>query len=269
MDARLAALGRCDLYYTDEGTGFPVVLIHGLAGDHMAWRPQIEAWRGQYRVIAFDNRGAGRSTQRDEPISTEDLARDTLALMDHLGVARAHVIGRSMGGAIGQHMALLQPNRVHTLVMCASFAKLDPAGQRALRNMRDVLEWSGNWAAYARHAVPSFVATEFFNTQTDRVAEIERLIGGETRLHAAYARTNQACLEHDTLDRLKEIRCPTLVLAGALDPVCSMTATRWMLERLPHAETVTFDKSSHFFMMEEPAKFMATVTEWLKRHTPR
>lgn len=269
MATGFVSVGRYRLHYLEEGGGFPLLLIHGLAGDHAAWKPQIEAFRGRHRVIAFDNRGAGRSTQVDEPVTTEDLARDTLALMDQLDVERAHVVGRSMGGAIAQHMALLQPDRVHTLVMCASFARLDPLGRRALTNMRETLQWSRSWSAWARHAIPYFVSPAFFNGNEAAVAQIEALIGDETRLPAAYDRTNEACLQHDTLDRLGEIRCPTLVMAGALDPVCSMTATRWMVERLPKAETVIFEKSSHFFLIEEREKSMATLASWLDRHTPR
>lgn len=138
---KIAQVGRYTLRYVDEGRGTPVVLIHGLAGDYSAWLAQIEVLRQHYRVIAFDNRGAGQSTQIDEPITTTDLAHDTLGLMDHLQIDAAHVVGRSMGGAVAQQMALLAPQRVKSLVLCASFAKLDPLGRRVLLNMRDALEW--------------------------------------------------------------------------------------------------------------------------------
>ena len=105
----VAQVGSYEIHYVEEGSGFPVVLIHGLAGDHTAWAAPMQSWSRDHRVLAFDNRGAGRSTQVDEPISTEDMARDTLALMDQLGIERAHVVGRSMGGAIAQHMALMAP----------------------------------------------------------------------------------------------------------------------------------------------------------------
>lgn len=263
-----ANVGRYQLNYVERGEGCPLVLIHGLAGDHSAWAPQIEVFSAHHRVVAFDNRGAGQSTQVDEAVATEDLARDTLGLMDVLGIERAHVMGRSMGGAIGQHMALLAPERVHTLMMCASFARLDPLGHRILTNMRQVLEWRGSWADHARHSVPNFVSPAFYNENPDTIAEIEQLIGGETRLRACYVAQNHACLLHDTLDRLGEIRCPTLIMAGAVDSICSLTATRWMQERIPDAETVVFERSSHFFLMEESETFMATVTDWLRRHPP-
>lgn len=263
-----ATIGRYEINYVEEGSGFPVVFIHGLAGDLSAWTPQLEAFRANHRVVAFDNRGAGKSTQVDEPVSTEDLARDTLALMDALEIDRAHVVGRSMGGSIGQHMALLAPVRVHTLTMCASFAKLDPFGVRVLTNMREVLEWRGSWPDHARHSVPNFVSPAFYNANPETVAQIEALIGGETRLEACYVRQNHACLEHDTLDRLGEIACPTLILAGGADPICSMTSTRWMQERIPHAEVVVFEASSHFFLIEEFDRFMQVLGNWLARHTP-
>jgi pimeloyl-ACP methyl ester carboxylesterase len=265
---QLAKIGRYQLAYADEGRGFPLLLIHGLAGDHGAWAPQLAAWRGRFRVIAPDNRGAGRSSQVDEPVSTEDLARDMLGLLDHLGIETAHVVGRSMGGAVAQHMALVAPQRIQSLALCASFARLDPLGDRVLSNMREVLEWTGSWAAHARHSVQNFVSARFFNAHPERVAAIEGLIGGETRLAACYVRQNHACLQHDTLSRLGEIRCPTLILAGGRDPICSLTATRWMSERIPGAHTVIFEDSSHFFLMEEPERFMGVMDEWLAQHTP-
>jgi 3-oxoadipate enol-lactonase len=256
-------VGDYDLHYVETGDGPPLVLIHGLAGDHSAWLPQLDAWSDRYRVIAFDNRGAGRSTQVDEPIATEDMARDTLGLMDALGVESACVVGRSMGGAIAQHIALLAPERVRALVMCASFAKLDPVGYRVLTSMREVLEWRDSWADHARHSLPNFISPDYYNRNPEVVERLEALIGGETRLPACYVRQNHACLEHDTLERLGELECPVLITAGGRDPICSLTATGWMSERLPQAETVIFEDSSHFFLVEEQERFMSVVGGWL------
>ena len=261
-----AQIGPNEINYVEQGEGFPLVLIHGLAGDHSAWNPQLEAWSAEHRVIAFDNRGAGQSTQRDEAVTTEDLARDTLALMDELEVARAHLIGRSMGGAIAQHVALAAQERVAGMVLCASFAKLDPIGYRVLTNMRQILEWRGSWADHARHSVPNFVSSRYYNENPEAVAAIEALIGGETRLPACYVAQNHACLTHDTLHRLGEIQCPTLVLGGGDDAICSPTATKWLADGIPGAETMLFEGCSHFFLIEDQERFMDVVGRWLREH---
>ena len=103
-------VGDVELYYEIHGEGPPVVLIHGLAGDCSAWAPQIKVLENDYRVIALDNRGAGRSSSPDYPYTTRHFADDTVGLMDALEIAEpAHVIGRSMGGAIAQEMAINYP----------------------------------------------------------------------------------------------------------------------------------------------------------------
>lgn len=264
-----ADVRNAQLHYSDDGDGFPVLLIHGLAGDHSAWAPQVTALRDRYRVVAFDNRGAGRSTQREEAVTTRSMAEDALALLDVLGVERAHVVGRSMGGAIGQHLALIAPERVHSLVLCASFARLDSLGFRVLTNMRQVLEWRGSWEDHAHHSAPNFVSSAFYNAHPEIVANIIALIASDSRLPACYIAQNHACLMHDTLSDLGDIRCPTLIMAGAVDPICSLAATGWMRDGIPHSRTVIFDRSSHFFLMEEPDKSLETLTSWLMENTPR
>lgn len=268
FDLKHAPIGRYSLRYLDVGAGTPVILIHGLAGDHTAWLAQIQALRQTHRVIAFDNRGAGGSTQVDEPVTTQDLAHDTLQLMRHCGIDRGHVVGRSMGGAVAQHMALIAPERVISLALCASFAQLDPLGRRVLLNMREALEWRMRWADHARHSVQNFVSAGFFNSYPERVAAIEQLLGGETRLPACYSRQNEACQLHDTLADLHRIQQPTLVMGGDSDPICSLTATRALGDGLPNARTEIFAQASHFFLMEQPEKFMGLLTQWLHAHEP-
>lgn len=262
----VATIGSYEINYVDEGEGVPVVMIHGLAGDLSAWKPQVAALSARHRVVALDNRGAGHSTQIDEPISTADLARDTIGLMERLGITDAHVVGRSMGGAVAQIIALERPDLVRSLVLCASFAKLDPLGVRVLTNMREVLEWRGNWADHARHSIQNFVGFDFYNREPEQIARIEALIGGETRLPACYIQQNHACLAHDTLALLGEIACPTLIMGGGNDPICSPTCTEWMARGIAGSTTVMFEGCSHFFLMEQPQRFLATLTHWLASH---
>jgi 3-oxoadipate enol-lactonase len=183
--------------------------------------------------------------------------------MDYLNIESAHIVGRSMGGAVAQHMALMSPERVKSLVLCASFAVLDPLGRRVLLNMRDALEWRMNWADHARHSIQNFVSAQFFNTEQEKVKKIEALIGGETRLPACYIRQNEACQNHDTSNKLGLIKQATLVMAGKNDPICSLAATEILSKGIPNSQTILFDNASHFFLMEQADKFNHSLQDWL------
>ena len=119
-------VGDVEIYYEEYGDGVPVVLLHGLAGDCSAWNPQINVLKEDYKVVPLDNRGAGRSSAPDYPYTTRLFADDTIGLMDAIGITEpAHIIGRSMGGAIAQEMAINYPDRVRSMLITASFGKLD------------------------------------------------------------------------------------------------------------------------------------------------
>jgi 3-oxoadipate enol-lactonase len=95
------------------------------------------------------------------------------------------------------------------------------------------------------------------------VAKIEQLIGGDTRLPACYIRQNAACQSHDTLPDLGRITQPVLVMGGDSDPICSLTATAMLSDGLPNVRTEIFKDASHFFLMEQPEKFMRLLGGWL------
>jgi 3-oxoadipate enol-lactonase len=258
--------GRYDINYIEEGKGFPVLLIHGLAGDHTAWMPQLDAWKDKYRVIAFDNPGSGDSSLVSDPVGTADLADATLGLMDQLGIEKAHVVGRSMGGAVAQHMALKASERLQSMALAASFARLDPLGSQVIANLQQLLTWRKSWAEWAPHAVYLFVAPGFYNANADLMAKITALVSGEDRDMVSYDNLATACIEHDVLDRLSEVKTPTLVMGGRFDPICSMTAQNWMMDQLPNAELEVFENSSHFFLMEEAEKAMTSIEAWFKKN---
>lgn len=255
--------GRYDMHYVDAGQGEPVLLIHGLAGDHHAWDAQVEAWSSRYRVIAPDNRGTGLSTQVDEPITIADMAGDFLDLMTQLGIERFHLVGRSMGGCIGQLMSLAAPRRVASMVWMASTARFDRLGHRRLECHSEWLQRTGDWASWGRQAINDFVSDRFFVENPEAIARIESLIAGTQRLPACYIRQNAAVRAHDAVDRLRDIGCPVLILSGGLDPLAGPQATRWMVEATPNVRWVNFEQSSHFFFLEEPARFMQVTSDWL------
>lgn len=250
------------LAYLDEGAGPVVLLIHGLAGDHLAWSPQISAWKERFRVIAPDTRGAGLSDQVDEPVTLESLADDFVELIEHLNVEKVNLVGRSMGGCIAQWIALKLPGRVASIAFVASCGKFDPLAIRCLENMREVLEWTKSWEAHARHSVRNFVAPSFFNSKHAQVGQIEALIGSSTRMQACYLHQSRAVTKHDLLERLHEIACPTFVMSGSVDPLGGPLSTQWLVDRLTNVRRYEFADCSHFFLMEQPRLFMEKMDEW-------
>lgn len=260
--------GRFDLNYIDEGEGFPVVLIHGLAGDHTSWLPYIAEFKNHYRVIAMDNPGSGDSSPVDAPCTMEELADTMIALMDNLQIDKAHVVGRSLGGMTGMHMALRAPDRLQSLVLTPATHKFDRIGRLILENMRDILEWQDDWGDWARHSAHMFVSHDFYNKHPEEMAQILALVGNEARSKVSYLNLNHTALSHDVSTRLGDITCPTLIMAGRLDPLNGIPGADAMSAGIPNSETIIFEKSAHFFLMEEPEKAMTAIRDWLIKHTP-
>src|SRR3990172_8188216 len=126
----IAHLGSVDLYHEEHGSGDPLLLIMGLAADSTAWMFQLPAFAPHYRTIVFDNRGVGRSAKPPGPYSIHQMADDAAGLLDTLDVARAHVVGVSMGGMIAQELALRHPKRVRGLVLACTYPEPDAEIER-------------------------------------------------------------------------------------------------------------------------------------------
>ena len=114
-----------ELHYEESGSGDPLLMIMGFGGDHQAWAFQVPAFAEGYRVITFDNRGAGQSEGPDVAYSTRMMADDAVGLLDVLRIERAHVLGVSMGGMIAQEVALNHPRRVRSLQLHCTYARPD------------------------------------------------------------------------------------------------------------------------------------------------
>src|SRR2546427_1069679 len=139
-----ARVNGIEINYVEAGSGDPLLLIMGFGGDHLAWAFQTSVFAQSYRVIAFDNRGAGQSDVPDVPYSARMMADDAVGLLDHLKIERAHVLGVSMGGMIAQEVALTHPRRVRSLQLHCTMARAD-------RYMQALIE---NWASCAGRSRP-------------------------------------------------------------------------------------------------------------------
>jgi pimeloyl-ACP methyl ester carboxylesterase len=259
-----------DLYYVEVGTGEPLLLVTGFGADHLSWGFQLGAFSAGHRVIAFDNRGAGRSSAPDLPYTTKLMADDAVALMDRLGIESAHVLGVSLGGMIAQEVALAHPARVRSLQLHATAARPDRYVLALLENLRTVRGLVGAEAAQRATALWLFAATTF-NQRPEFV---------ETMLYAArtqpypqsdvgFARQGDAIVSHDALDRLGAITCPTLVGVGDEDALAPLRFSREIVRAIPHAELHTIAGAGHVAFWEKPAEFNALCLEFLAKHRRR
>jgi pimeloyl-ACP methyl ester carboxylesterase len=255
-----------EMFYVEAGAGDPLVLVMGFGGDHLAWGLQLPAFAANHRVIAFDNRGVGQSDAPDVPYTTALMADDTVGLMDALGIERAHVCGVSMGGMIAQEIALRHPARVRTLQLHATLARPDrymhelSESWRRLRPSLDREEWLRLLALWLFAPVtyaerPEFVELVLQNAITNPYPQ--SLVG--------FLRQGEAVRTHDTLERLADIRCPTLVTVAEHDILVPPRFSHQIAQRVPGAEMKTLVDAGHAYVWERPDAFNAMCLEFLAR----
>src|SRR5438105_7288607 len=120
-----ANLGDVEIYYESHGEGEPLLLVSGLGGVAAYWKPNLPAISAKHRVIVHDHRGIGQSSRSMIKYSVDQMTDDVVRLMDHLKIERAHLVGHSTGGAIGQTLAIKEPERLKSMVLFATWPKAD------------------------------------------------------------------------------------------------------------------------------------------------
>ena len=251
-----------EMYYEIHGKGVPLVHVGGLAGDARTWARQIEHLAKHYQVLCFDNRGTGRTSCPDMPYSIRLFAEDTIGLMDALGIKRAHIYGISMGGCIVQEMAINHADRVLSLVINCSFAKLDRYGARITENVLNVYKSQGATEA-ARHVTVFCYTPAYFNSHKDEIDAKEKTIGETTRPAHAFIHSALAVLAYDSRTQLGRVKVPTLVNCGDADPWCSPACSQEITRLIPGARLKLYPNSSHFFLNEHFEQAMADILAFL------
>ena len=259
-----------DLHYSAAGRGAPVVLLAGYAGDHLSWGLQFPAFRARHHVIAIDNRGTGRSEAPDVPYTTTLMATDVVALLDHLGVEAAHVVGLSLGGMIAQEVALAHPARVLSLQLHSTAGRSDPYLRVLLNTWRLVR------AQLGREMVQQSMALWLFGRRSfaERSALIDMLMRQATAYSYApsevgFARQGEAVTTHDALDRLAAVTCPTLITAGEDDALLPPRFARELAEQIRHAELHIVREAGHMWCWEKPEEFNALALDFIAKHSTK
>ena len=220
--------GDIDMYYELHGAGDPVVLIGGLASDISQWGWLTDFCAQTHRVLAFDNRGAGRTDKPDVPYTIPMMANDTDALMDALGMNRATVVGISMGGRIALDLALQHPDRVGRLVLISTMAsaRLDDSMSRM-----EMLSLLSSLVYRGKYPQPRY----------------------------ALSRQREASRSYGCIDRLREIHVPTTILHGRKDKIAPLREAEAMRRGIAGSHLVTFRGGHLFFLVRERKWFLDSL----------
>lgn len=255
----------CQLYYEVHGTGDPLLLVAGLGGAGAYWAPQVPEFSKHYRVILHDHRGTGQSDHSRITYSVDQMTADLLGLMDALEIERAHFVGHSTGGAIGQIMAIEHPERLRSLVIASSWTKADPFFRRCFAVREELLLKSGP-AAY-QHAAPLFLYPSWWID-----ANAERLEREEKASLAAFppvevaASRIDAILAFDRTGQLSRIRTATLVVCAKDDNLTPAYFSEALARSIPGAELVLLERGGHACSQTVVEEFNSMVLKFLLAH---
>ena len=256
----LAKLDGINISYKIEGQGEPLIMIMGFTASRSGWVSQTPYFRKYYKVITFDNRGVGKSDKPPGPYSTKMMAEDTIKLMDYLGIEKANIMGASMGGMIAQELAINYPQRVIKLVLACTYAYQD-------RTRSDNPE-QAKLAQVTPDKMANAMIRLAFNNPFYRftfgiVAGIQsKFIGASER--RGISGQADACLKHNTLERLPLITAPTLVIVGTEDKIINPVSSEILASKIPNAKLVKLEGGSHSFTLEMSNIFNRDVLNFLK-----
>lgn len=258
-----------DFFTTDDGcsiafdfqpvTGKPVLLLSPSLGTTMAlFEPQVEALAGRYSLLRYDARGHGQSQAPIGAYSMDRLGRDAVALLDHLGVERAHYAGVSLGGMVGQWLGCRAPERLLRLVLANTSAFMGPPDGWAAR-IAAVSEQGAT--AIADAVIERWFSPEFRAMHPARVDHARAMLVRTDPL--GYAGCCAAIRDMDLRPTAALIAVPTLVIAGARDPATPLDHARFLAGHIRGARLVELD-AAHLANLEQPYAFNRALAEFLE-----
>ena len=256
----VAELDGLRLRYLRAGSGPPLLLVAGIPAVATDWLPLASDMSAARDVIAYDNRGSGGSSVTPGPYTTRQLAGDAVALLDHLGIARADVFGMSMGGMIAQELAIGWPDRVRRLVLGCTHAGVRHAVRPPRESGRAFALRTEDWGERMRALAPHAFAS---TADPALVAAFVEKKAGDPQPTAGYDAQIAAVLAHDAYDRLPDIAAPTLVLTGDDDRIIPAASSDVLAERIPAATLSVIAGTGHLFFLERPDETRAALEAFL------
>lgn len=251
------------IFYQVRGEGEPLVLIMGFGADGDVWEKHAAVYEQHFKCIIIDNRGVGKSDQPKGPYTTAIMAADTIAVMDHAGVDEARVAGISMGGAIAQELALGYPKRVKSLALISTWPVFNNYAKTVYNNLKklrvtskpeDFMELLQLW----------IFAPPYYNEGMVDLKEGQQGArdNESPQTQNGFEGQLDACIHHDTVSRLDQIRVPTLITIGDMDIFTPPAFSKILHDGIEGSEYVSFPTGGHVHHWEDLERFNKVTTDF-------
>lgn len=260
------------------GKGEPLIFISGWGMDHRVWLHQTSFFCDKYKVIVFDNRGVGESTDDGKRLSTLTLAKDVIGLLDYLDVQRANIVGSSLGGMIAQEIAINFPERVNKLVLSSTTAKLARKSRKNfLKKLKETLHKDVEILIDVdpgrpilnkaiNHVLQVAFSREYLLRNRELIRSIlQSNISRENYLHTLLRQAG-AAVRHDTRKRLHMIKSKTLVMAGENDRLIPPDHGEMLARGIKGSIYLLMKDCAHSLHMEKPDEFNFHLENFLRDH---
>jgi aminoacrylate hydrolase len=257
-----ANIGDAEIYYEEHGKGEPLLLVPGLGGVGVYWKPNLAALSAQFRAIVHDHRGTGQSTHSKIKYSVDQMTGDLIRLMDHLKIEKAHLVGHSTGGAIGQTMAIQHPQRLKSMVLFATWTKADFFFRHLFSVRRDLLTEVGK-EAYVKGATLFLYPPWWIRKNEKMIAEREALTIQHFPPVEVVASRIDGIVAFDRSTELGKIKTPTLVLCAKDDAITPAYFSEELAKKIPGAKLEILSDGGHCASEAVPDAFNKAVLDFL------
>lgn len=253
-----------DLYYECHGKGQPLMLIAGLASDSQSWLPIVEELARHYLVILPDNRGVGRTKPQDTETSIQHIANDCNALLEHLGLPSATLLGHSMGGFAALDCAIRYPERVTNLILAGTSALNSARNNALFHDWADALRLGMEPGLWFRNIFYWIFSKRFFeDPKVCRDAVQLAITYPYPQSDVAFAQQVKALKEFNCQKQLSGIEAKTLIMCGKEDLLFPFEESLQILQAIPSTSVVLIEHAAHAIHMENPKAFTEYVVHFL------
>lgn len=259
-----ATIGKSSIFYIDQGTNnsLPIIFIHGFPFSHEMWKDQIQLTGKDYRAIAYDVRGHGKTDSGDGQYSIDSHVDDLLGLMQHLKIERAVVAGLSMGGYIALRAIELDPDKFIGLVLCDTKSEADN-NEAKTKRFQTIKEIKTNGTDVFAHAYVKNVFTNATLQNKPQVVDMIRRTIKSTRTIDICANFLALAARTDTTESLSKIKIPTLILVGEKDAVTTPANAKSMQEKIKGSKLTVIPDAAHMSNLENPPVFNEELLQFL------